>query len=94
MSLTPKLVIDGVNAEHWGIAVDEEGKIVFLVCDHTEGVFWQTMTHIPPKLLAYVDTFMAQHYHLLDNRLGIPAPEIGMTSDGEITQGPTASLTD
>lgn len=66
--LTPLLVIDGEGDEKLGLTVD--GGFVVALRKHGE-TLWTPIIHLPPKLLAYLDTFMAQHYPLLNNRYGI-----------------------
>ena len=69
-NLKPLLVVDGEGDERLGLTV-HDGFIVALASQNGEKA-WTPIVHIPPKLLAYMDTFMAQHYALLNNRYGIP----------------------
>jgi hypothetical protein len=66
--LSPLLVIVGEGDEELALCIDG-GFVVAL--KRTADQPWIPMTHMPPKLMAYVDTFMAQHFHLLNNRYGM-----------------------
>ncbi len=65
---SPLLVIVGEGDEELALCIDG-GFVVALRRKPDEQ--WLPMTHMPPKLLAYVDTFMAQNFHLLNNRYGM-----------------------
>ncbi len=65
---SPLLVIVGEGDEELGLCIDG-GFVVALRRKPDEQ--WLPMMHMPPKLLAYVDTFMAQNFHRLNNRYGM-----------------------
>lgn len=85
--LKPEMTVVFEDGCQGGIGISDDGFLVFLRKERGEKR-WGAVAEVPPKLAAYVDTFMAQYYHRLNNTYGCPQSEAiksEVTGDGIFT---------